>query len=75
MSNDSGDTVEAAGGCLGLLLGIFLVVPLIILLAWNVGLVPIVAAAGGSVTGINYWAALGATFVYLLLRGIFAAGK
>ncbi len=61
---------NATATCLGLLLGIFLVLPLLVLLAWNVGVVALVAAAGGSVSGISYWGAIGVTFAYLILRGL-----
>lgn len=57
-------------GCLALILGLFIVIPLIALLAWNLGVVGVVAASGGSIAGINYWTALGVSAVYLLIRGM-----
>lgn len=64
---------EAVAGCLGLILGLLVIIPIIALLAWNLGVVGIVAASGGAVASINYWTALGASAGYLLLRGILKA--
>lgn len=61
---------EAIAGCLGLILGLVLIIPLIALLAWNLGVVGIAAAAGASVGTINYWTALGVSAAYILLRGV-----
>lgn len=74
-TNTSKNDATEWGACLGLVLGILLVIPLIILLAWNYGVVPTVAASGGDVAGINYGAALGLSFVFLLLRALLPASK
>ena len=60
---------EAITGCLGLILALGVLIPLVALLAWNLGVVGIVAASGGAIAGINYWTALGVSAIYLLLRG------
>lgn len=61
-------------GCLALLLGVplgLVIVALLFLFAWNVGLVAIVAAAGGSVSKIGFWTALAGVFVIMFVRSIF----
>lgn len=40
-------------------------------LAWNLGVVNLVAAAGGSVSTINFWTAIGGSVAVGIIRGIF----
>ncbi len=69
MTNSTPGT-NAQGACLGLLLWCFVVGPVLILLAWNVGVAPLVNASGGNVEGIGYLVSVGATFALMLLRGV-----
>lgn len=43
---------------------------LVFLVAWNVGIVHLVAAAGGSVGTIGFWTALGGSLAVGILKGI-----
>lgn len=64
-------------GCLATLIGfvlVVLVVGLLVMFAWNVGVVPIVAAAGGHVAKIGYLTAI-AGFVALSLLGGVIRGR
>ena len=45
----------------------------VILLAWNVGVVGIVGAAGGSVSTIGFWTAFGAAAAIGIIKGILGA--
>lgn len=47
---------------------------LIVLLAWNLGVVNVVAASGGSVATIGYLTAVGVSIALTFLRGIFQRG-
>lgn len=60
---------EAAGRVLGIVLAI-LTIGLIAMLAWNIGVVGIVAASGGHVAKIGYFTALFAWIALLLLVGV-----
>lgn len=63
----------ALAGCVGLILGVTLVIPLIVLMAWNLGVVGITAATGDAIAGINYFTAIGVSCIYVLVRGILKA--
>ncbi len=57
-------------GCAALIVMLFAVSPLLVMLAWNLGVVGVAAATDGSIAGINYWTALGISALYLLIRGM-----
>jgi hypothetical protein len=40
--------------------------------AWNLGVVNIAAAVGGSVASINFWTALGGSFAIGILKRVFS---
>ncbi len=48
---------------------------LVFYLAWNLGVVPIVAAAGASVGKIGFWTALGGSLAVGVVKGIFHGGS
>ncbi len=59
--------------CSGWVLGVLLVIPLIVLMAWNLGVVGVTAATGDAVGGINYLTSVGVACIYVLVRGIVKA--
>ncbi len=46
---------------------------LIFYLAWNLGVVGVVAAAGGSVSKIGFWTAVGASLFLGIIKGVLSA--
>ena len=73
-TSKSEDGLIAGLGCLALILifvAIILFGGLIFWLAWNVGVVGIVSAAGGSVGEIGYWTAVGGSLAVGVLSRIF----
>lgn len=53
---------------------VFVISALLILVGWNVGVVALVAACGGSVSTISFWTALGVAFAITVIKGLFSAG-
>lgn len=72
---------NVAVGALGVLMfvSIFLAVValggLIFWLAWNLGVVPIVAALGGSVGEIGFWTAVGGSLAVGVIKSIFSGSS
>lgn len=65
---------EVVVGCVAILAFIATIIllgGLIFWLAWNVGVVALVAAAGGSVGKISFWAAVGGSLAVGILSRIF----
>lgn len=60
---------------LAVVLLVHLIGGLVVLVAWNLGVVNVVAASGGTVDGISYLTAVGASFAFGLLRGLFRSNK
>jgi fatty acid desaturase len=63
---------QALAGCLAIIILFPLLLALsalLILLAWNVGIVPLVAALGGAVGKIGFWTAFGVSIALMLLQG------
>jgi hypothetical protein len=65
---------EPINGCLFLIVAFF-IVSVLVLLAWNLGVVGLASAVGGSVASINYWTSLGVSAIYLLLHGVLKASS
>lgn len=71
-------TETVGGGCLALLAAlviVFALSALLILVGWNVGVVALVAAAGGHVSTIGFWTALGVSFAIMVIKGLFSGGS
>ena len=63
-------------GCLTvlvLLAVVLTITTLVIWLGWNLGVVALVAASGGSVSKIGFWTAFGIALLVNVLRGIFTS--
>lgn len=70
------DGATMVGGCLLLLLIvaiIFLLGPLLVWLGWNIGVVALVAACGGSVGKISFVTAIFVSIALNIVGGVFRA--
>lgn len=77
MTNNTSDGLTVVGGCLVLLLLLavtFLLGPLLVWAGWNLGVVAIVAACGGSVGKIGFLTAVFVSLALSIVGGILGRG-
>lgn len=63
--------VAVVAGVVALVAAVWAIGAALFYVAWNLGVVNIAAAAGGSVGTINFWTALGGSFAVGILARIF----